>query len=142
MLSGDIIIHFNILMISSGTYNNQWMVMDFKVLNESAAGQLKDGFLTVLEQLPGKFVVEDQTSVLRSKTYWASYNRAFYPEIFELSGAPGMVERFGDWMTYDQTPRAKIFARDHSKVCLTERVWKICDQSIDILAIQQGLNRK
>lgn len=91
--------------------------MDFKILNETVeSGKLLDGFLTVLEQLPGKFIVEDQTHVLRDRKYWSSFNRAFYPEIFELSGAPEMVKKFGDWFTYDNTPRAKIFDRDHSKV--------------------------
>jgi hypothetical protein len=101
----------------SGTYNNQWMMMDFKLLNEtSQSGKLSDGFLTVLEQLPNQFVVKDQTDVLRSKTYWASYNRPFYPEIFENSGTQQKTDEFGDWFSYDKTPRAKIFHRDHSKV--------------------------
>ena len=58
----------------SGTYNNQWMVVDFDLLRESPK-DLKDGVLTVLEQLPNKIVVEDQTQRLRDTTYWKSYNR-------------------------------------------------------------------
>ena len=27
-----------------------------------------------------------------------------------------MVDKFGDWFTYDKTPRANIFRRDHHKV--------------------------
>ncbi len=53
--------------------------------------------------------------MLRSEGYWASYNRAFYPEIFNLSGAPGVMEDFGgnEWFTHDRTPRARIMRRDH-----------------------------
>ena len=93
--------------------------MDFKLLNEtSESGKLSDGFLTVLEQLPNQFVVKDQTEVLRSRSYWASYNRPFYREIFEKSGTQKMVDEFGDWFSYEETPRAKIFKRDHPKVNL------------------------
>jgi hypothetical protein len=33
-----------------------------------------------------------------------------------MSGSPANVEKYGDWFTYDKTPRALIFQRDHSKV--------------------------
>ena len=38
------------------------------------------------------------------------------PEIFQKTGAPDMVSEFGDWFTYDKTPRSKIIDRDHSKI--------------------------
>jgi len=55
---------------------------------------------------------------LNEKSFWSSYNRAFYPEIFELSGAPEKVEKFGHWFSYENTPRAKIFKREQSKVMI------------------------
>ena len=91
------------------------MVLDYKVFNESPR-KLKDGVFTVLEQLPGKIIVEDQTKTLRSKSFWSSYNRAFYPEIFRMCGAEEKVAQYGDWFTHRKTPRAKIFDRDHNKV--------------------------
>ena len=84
-------------------------------------GQLSEGALTVSEQLPGQFVSQDQTEVLLREGYWASYNRAFYPEIFERSGATKKVEEFGDWFSHASTPRSKIFKRDHHKVNDTKR---------------------
>ena len=48
-------------------------------------------------------------------TYMMNSSR-FYPEIFEHSGAPKMVDTYGNWFTHDKTPRAKIFKRDHEKV--------------------------
>ena len=33
-----------------------------------------------------------------------------------MSGIPALVDRYGDWFSYDKTPRALIFKRDHKKV--------------------------
>jgi len=100
---------------NSGTYNNEWMVVDY---NKFKPGMetLPEGLLTVLEQLPGMIKWEDVTPVLAKQTYWASYNSPYFPEIFNASGVWPMVEKYGDWFTYDKTPRAQIFRRDHHKV--------------------------
>ena len=58
--------------------------------------------------------MEDKTSVLASQSYWPSYNTPYYQDIFNLSGSPANVAKFGDWFTYDKTPRALIFKRDHT----------------------------
>lgn len=93
------------------------MVVDYKVVNRSRGGDLQDGTFMVLEQLPGKIIIHDQTQVLRTKGYWASYNRAFYSEIFDESGARKMANEYpGDWFTHANTARAKIFRRDQHKV--------------------------
>lgn len=70
----------------------------------------------MLEQIPSLIVAGDQSHILRRQTYWPSYNVPFYPEIFNLSGVPALVKRYGDWFTYDKTPRALIFKRDHTSV--------------------------
>lgn len=41
---------------------------------------------------------------------------SYFPEIFNASGGPSMVKKYGDWFTYEHTPRANIFCRDHHKV--------------------------
>ncbi|KAH8036913.1 hypothetical protein HPB51_006974 [Rhipicephalus microplus] len=75
---------------NSGTYNNQWMVLDY---NKFTPGEdLQDGLLHVLEQLPA------------------------FEFIFNVSGWWRLVEKYGDWFTYDRTPRALMFMRDHHKV--------------------------
>ena len=44
--------------------------MNFNLMNKtSESGLLPDGFLTVLEQLPGHFAVQDQTQVLRTRDF-------------------------------------------------------------------------
>ena len=40
----------------------------------------------------------------------------FYPDIYKISGTGDLAEQYGDFFTWDKAPRAKIFARDHSKV--------------------------
>jgi len=40
----------------------------------------------------------------------------YFHEIFDASGTPLEVARYGDWFTYEHTPRAEIFRRDHHKV--------------------------
>jgi len=108
---------------NSGTYNNQWMVIDYNRIGVD--GSLGDGALWVLEQLPGKVWAADQTSILREKGYWASYNRAFYPEAFNMSGAQDLVDKHGSWFSYSETPRALIMARDQGGVVDEESMIKL-----------------
>ncbi|XP_064459280.1 putative phospholipase B-like 2 [Ornithodoros turicata] len=100
---------------NSGTYNNQWMVLDYKRFIRGEAA-LQNGLLWVLEQIPGTITSADVTSVLREQGYWASYNSPYFPNIFNKSGLPELVERYGDWYSYDRSPRARIFRRDQGTV--------------------------
>ncbi|XP_069670595.1 putative phospholipase B-like 2 [Periplaneta americana] len=102
---------------NSGTYNNQWMVVDYKLFKKGTSqSQLKDNLLWILEQLPGHIRAEDKTDVLRQQSYWPSYNTPYYPDIYNISGQRELAQKYGDWFTYDRTPRALIFKRDHVKV--------------------------
>ena len=47
---------------NSGTYNNMWMVVDYKKLDEEEIPT--EGVLTVLEQLPHMVVIHDETKTL------------------------------------------------------------------------------
>ncbi|KAM8837572.1 phospholipase B-like 1 isoform 3-T3 [Spinachia spinachia] len=98
---------------NSGTYNSQYMVVD---LNRVSLGHsIRDGALTVLEQIPGKVMHSDQTQALR-RGYWPSYNVPFHAEIYNLSGYSVMWKRYGEDFSYDLCPRAKILRRDQAKV--------------------------
>ena len=56
-------------------YNDEWMIVDY---NRFTPGMpLKNGLLTVLDQIPGTVTSNDQTNILRSQTYFASYNIPF-----------------------------------------------------------------
>eukprot|EP00800_Vazella_pourtalesii_P022033 TRINITY_DN8422_c0_g1_i1.p1 TRINITY_DN8422_c0_g1~~TRINITY_DN8422_c0_g1_i1.p1 ORF type:complete len:521 (-),score=92.92 TRINITY_DN8422_c0_g1_i1:692-2254(-) len=98
---------------NSGTYNNQWMVLDY---NKFSPGNIADGTLYVLEQLPGYIERQDMSYVLREKKYWASYNIPFFAEVYNRTGSLEMADKFGDWFTHEGHPRAKIFKRDQGTV--------------------------
>ncbi|XP_077523117.1 putative phospholipase B-like 2 [Amblyomma americanum] len=40
----------------------------------------------------------------------------YFDDIFKTSGQPQKVKQYGDYYTYDQCPRAKMFRREHSKL--------------------------
>jgi len=100
---------------NSGTYNNQWMVVDYNKFT-SKDPKLADDLLWVLEQIPGYTQAADVTQVLRDQGYWPSYNSPYFKKVFNMSGNPKLVEKYGDWFSYENTPRAKIFRRDVGKV--------------------------
>nr|XP_006813917.1 PREDICTED: putative phospholipase B-like 2-like [Saccoglossus kowalevskii] len=90
------------------------MVVDYNKFSPGLTP--KTGLLVILEQLPGLVVAEDKTDLLTTQMYWPSYNVPYFKEIFNTSGCPENVAKYGDWFTYDKTPRAQIFRRDQSKV--------------------------
>ncbi|KAL0983974.1 hypothetical protein UPYG_G00135420 [Umbra pygmaea] len=98
---------------NSGTYNSQYMLLDMsKVL---LGRSIKDGALTVVEQIPGLVLHSDQTQALR-QGYWPSYNVPFHAEIYNRSGYGVMWRKHGEDFSYDLCPRAKIFRRDQAGV--------------------------
>ncbi|KAH6920452.1 hypothetical protein HPB50_028560 [Hyalomma asiaticum] len=59
---------------------------------------------------------EDVSRGLRDNKYWASYNIAYFSDVFNISEQLPKVMKYGDYYTYENAPRAKIFRRDHVKV--------------------------
>lgn len=82
---------------NSGTYNNQWMVINYSLFRPGRSRMPKNGLLYVLEQMPGLVVARDETELFVNQTYWASYNVPFFPAVFEASGQQDMVKRYGNW---------------------------------------------
>jgi hypothetical protein len=100
---------------NSGTYNNQWMVVDYKKFRPGWSKQ-SPGLLWVLEQLPGYIHTEDLTPVLTDRGFWPSYNTPYYPDVYNMSGNLQLWEKYGDWFSYERTPRAVIFGREAGSV--------------------------
>ncbi|XP_049738490.1 phospholipase B-like 1 [Elephas maximus indicus] len=98
---------------NSGTYNNQYMVLDLKKIEPTYS--LGDGTLYIVEQIPTYVEYSEQTGVLR-KGYWSSYNIPFHEKIYNWSGYPLLVKKLGLDYSYEMAPRAKIFRRDQGKV--------------------------
>jgi hypothetical protein len=93
---------------NSGTYNNQWMVADFKLFQRGQRTLLPN-FFWIGEQLPGYYRAQDVTSVINNQKYWPSYNIPYFPDGYVLSGYAMMEQEKGVAYSYTQAPRANIF---------------------------------
>ncbi|EFC37614.1 predicted protein [Naegleria gruberi] len=103
---------------NGGTYNNEWMILDVKKFIPGQAQLTKDLFW-VIEQIPGTVVGSDQTNLLSTRGYFASYNVPFYPSIYEKTGYAEYVKKFPEtyhYMSYDKCARSEIFRRDQHLV--------------------------
>ncbi|EGG22387.1 phospholipase B-like protein [Cavenderia fasciculata] len=99
---------------NSGTNNNQYSIVDYKLFTPYVT--LPADTLWVVEQYPGGYQAADLTFNLLENGYWASYNRPYFQEVFDLMGYPYYVNQYGDLFTYEYNPRANILRRDQSKV--------------------------
>ena len=97
---------------NSGTYNNQWQVIDYKRFATDAT----NGLLYVLEQIPGEVHFEDLSGLLAKQKYFPSYNVPFFPSIYNTSGYGEMYEKYGDEYSYQSNPRANILRQRQSDV--------------------------
>ncbi|XP_054155881.1 putative phospholipase B-like 2 [Oppia nitens] len=102
---------------NSGTYNSQFMIVDY---NRYRCGlrpdQLPDDVLWITEQLPDMMHSEDMTEMLRRDHYWSSYNIPYFEDIYRRAGYPELVEKYGQYFSRTNSPRARIFRRDHCLV--------------------------
>lgn len=114
----DWVAHF--LTQNSGTYNNQFMVVDMKLFNPdgaTVAAKLPDNLLWVVEQLPGPFSeFKDVTTVLRDQSYWASFNIPYFPGVYNKSGYLAEFQKYGTFFSYTKYARPEIFAREQVNV--------------------------
>ncbi|KAH7698162.1 Protein F09B12.3 [Aphelenchoides avenae] len=99
---------------NSGTYNNQWTVVDYKLFKPGQELPNND-VIWILEQVPGHTVSSDVTWFLRKYTYWPSYNIPYLRKISKLSGFVDKGKE-QDWWKWGASPRARMFHRDHEKV--------------------------
>jgi hypothetical protein len=106
-------------MYHSGTYTNQWMVLDMSLFVPGSSVPTS-GLFTVLEEIPGYIHTEDMTSTLYSAQYWPSYNIPFFPSVYDLSGNSAVCKiglQFNNSDNcYSDAPRAKIFREKYSTV--------------------------
>ena len=98
---------------NSGTYNNQYMLIDYKLFTPGQP--LLPGTLYVCEQIPGTFVGGDVTRELE-RGYFPSYNIPYWIEIYNKSGYPAVVDKHGPNNSYQLYSRARIFRRDNHLV--------------------------
>jgi hypothetical protein len=109
---------------NSGTYNNQWMVVDMNKFVPGTKTLSKDLFW-VLEQIPGRVVAKDMTKLLQAQTYWGSFNRPFFKEINDESMFKHFATHHGEIFSYHSNSRARIIAREHANVKNVEDLQKL-----------------
>ena len=124
-------------MENSGTYNNQYMVIDLDKFDPEKRLVLP-GLLTVIEQVPGLVMHGDMTRSLLLG-YWPSMNIPYFTEIYRKSGYPDFTDPWLKenttfyeqvlWLSYDASPRSNIFRRDHSSVTSLETMQDIMRQN-------------
>jgi len=134
---GDIFTRHN-----SGTYNNQFMILDYKLFTPGQT-TLRPGFFVFCEQMPGFTETADLTGLLQRDTYFGAYNVAFFKTIMDKSGGTDMVKKYGPWYSYEHTARAEIFRRDHVKVTNLDgmkRIMRYNDFKNDPLSRCEGCN--
>ena len=99
---------------NSGTYNNQWMVLD---LNLFTPGQpLVPNTMWIAEQMPGLVKSRDVTEILMFG-YFPSFNIPLDTEIYDKLGYPEAIAKNGPaFVSYQTNVRGQIFRRDQAKV--------------------------
>ena len=104
----------NFIKYNSGTYNNQFMVLDKNKVN-LINKKIDQDALYIVEQLPGMAKINNVTDILKFG-YWSSFNIPYDKEIYDLSGIKEIIETKPEtvsYLDYDINARTKIFRRDH-----------------------------
>ncbi|KAF4654353.1 hypothetical protein FOL47_010028 [Perkinsus chesapeaki] len=114
---------------NSGTYNNQWMIIDFnhfrKWNGSGRVGPMPEGTFWMVEQMPGLIVAKDMSDKLQEQGYWASYNRPYFKNIQDVGGYTAAAAKHGQWYQYDDCPRARLFREWQGQVNDTESMMRI-----------------
>ena len=107
---------------NSGTYNDQYMILDLNKINLKKKNILKKS-LMIIEQIPGQTFVNDVTEILKKNGYWASYNIPYSQEAYNISGYSDIINKDRELKSeydYNNCVRAKIFRRDQNKIKTNE----------------------
>ena len=85
----------------SGTYNNEWQVIDTAKFTPGVRPAAGGGLLTIVEEVPGMVHSEDMSATLADDAFWPSFNVPFFPDIQHAAGYSK-----SDWST---DPRHCLF---------------------------------
>ena len=103
----------NFAKYNSGTYNNQFMILDKNKVNLVNKSIEQDAFY-IVETLPGLAKINNVTDIFKFG-YWSSFNLPFDKEIYDLSGLKEVIDarpQAASFLSYDMCARTKIFRRD------------------------------
>ena len=102
------------LLLYAAADNNEFFVVDFNLFVPGHAPAANT--ITIVDQVPGTVASADITAEVVKQGYWPSYNIPYLPEVYNISGWPQLVAQYGEWFTYEHTPRAEIFRRGQGEV--------------------------
>lgn len=105
---------------NSGTYNNQYMILDTKKIEFGNYTKIQENALMIIEQIPGFLEVNDVTDHLKFG-YWPSYNVPYGKNISKYSNITATINSKPEremslYSMYDTCSRANIMRRDHNKI--------------------------
>ena len=103
---------------NSGTYNNQYMILDINKINLKKK-EIPEKSLMIIEQIPEEVEVNDVTQQLKNKYYWPSYNVPYSKYFYKKCGFQDIIDQnaeYAAFMDYNRCSRAKIFERDHKNI--------------------------
>ena len=105
---------------NSGTYNNQYNILDTKRIEFGNYTTIKENTLMIIEQMPGFLEVNDVTDHLKFG-YWPSYNVPYGRNISKYANITDTINSKPEremylYSDYDICSRANIMRRDHNKV--------------------------
>ncbi|XP_044737596.1 putative phospholipase B-like lamina ancestor [Chrysoperla carnea] len=114
-----------------GTGNKQWMIID---LTKFTKEQLLEpnGFVWLVEQMPGKTNSSDISQKFVQQGYWATYGLPYHDYIQESSGTKNMEKLHGKEFSYGNSTKAKYFYENHS----------VCNSFHDVLSFMRNISRQ
>jgi Phospholipase B len=97
---------------NSGTYNNQYMVVNMNLFVPGTKLQnLPDNLVWIVSQMPGMAPSLDVTHIIRKHGYWASYNLNYLSVLYIASDTDILYKEYGNFFSYAKYSRAEIFKR-------------------------------
>jgi hypothetical protein len=126
---------------NSGTYNNQFMVLDYNLFESVAATPstpLHPQTLVIAEQMPGYIAVTDVTPYVNTHGFFPSFNIAYDPTIFAWCGYTAQVVAVGDFWNWTTTTRAQMFAAygpSANDVSGVQRLIRYNDWQVDSMSV-------
>ena len=105
---------------NSGTYNNQYMILDTKQIEFGNYTKIKENVLMIIEQIPGYLEINDVSDHLKFG-YWPSYNIPYGKNVGKLSNIENTINSKPErnmrlYNDYNNCSRANIMRRDQYKI--------------------------
>lgn len=120
---------------NSGTYNNQWMILNTRGVHQAA------DMLWIIEQIPNHTEAADVTHLLIDQGYWSSFNIPYFQSIYNASGYH--CPQDPTTCSYQENARAKILRRDSVQVETISQLQQLMQSNeyrTDVLSSGSPLN--